>query len=94
MGWFCGLITRQSQQRTRHLYDYRVHIEQDQSTCSMKLPLEKYSGDPDAVAGSWVLLEVDTVEEVAENAAIAGAAATSRTGPVRMPNVTLVDQEG
>ena len=29
MGWFGGLITRQSQQRTRHRYDYRVHLEQD-----------------------------------------------------------------
>ena len=52
MGWFGSLITRQSQQRTRHLYDYRVHLEQDQSTRSMKLLLKKYSGDPYAVAGS------------------------------------------
>ncbi|CAN0237471.1 unnamed protein product, partial [Ectocarpus sp. 6 AP-2014] len=57
LGWFGGLITRQSQERTRHLYDYRVHFELDQSTRGMKLPLEKYSEDADAVVGSWVLLE-------------------------------------
>ena len=44
-------ITRQSQERTHHLYDYRVHLELDQSTRSMKLPLEKYTGEPDAVVG-------------------------------------------
>lgn len=64
MGWFGGLITRQSQQRTRQFYDYRVHFEEDQSTCSMKLPLEKYSGDPDAVMGSWVLLKGDAAQQV------------------------------
>ena len=48
---------------TRHLYDYRVHFERDQSTRSMKLPLEKYSGDADAVVGSWALLEGSTVEQ-------------------------------
>ncbi|CAB1112233.1 unnamed protein product [Ectocarpus sp. CCAP 1310/34] len=40
MGWFGRVITRQSQERTRHLYDYRVHLDLDQSTRSMKLPLE------------------------------------------------------
>ena len=45
MGWFGGMITRQSQERTRHLYDYRVHLEVDQSTRSMKLPLQMYQRD-------------------------------------------------
>ena len=27
MGWFRGLITRQSQERTRHIYDYRVQLD-------------------------------------------------------------------
>ena len=57
MGWFGGLITRPSQERTRHQYDNRVHLEEDQSTRSIKLPLEKYSGDPEAVKGFWILLE-------------------------------------
>ena len=30
MGWFGGLITRKSQERTKELYDYRVHLEEDQ----------------------------------------------------------------
>ncbi|CAB1105043.1 unnamed protein product [Ectocarpus sp. CCAP 1310/34] len=57
MGWFGGLITQQSQKDTRHLYDYCVQLELDQSTRKMKLPLDKYSGDSDAAVGSWVLLE-------------------------------------
>ena len=97
MGWFGGSITRQSQERTRHLYDYRVHLELDQSTRmhSMKLPLEKYTGELDAVVGSWVLLEENTAEQM-DGAAIEAVAVTgfSRSGRVRMPNVTLVDQEG
>ncbi|CAB1101345.1 unnamed protein product [Ectocarpus sp. CCAP 1310/34] len=52
-----GLITHQSQKDTRHLYDYCVQLELDQSTRKMKLPLDKYSGDSDAAVGSWVLLE-------------------------------------
>ncbi|CAB1106728.1 unnamed protein product [Ectocarpus sp. CCAP 1310/34] len=55
MGWFGGLIIQQSPQR--HLYDYCVQLEVDHSTRNMKLPLDKYSGDPDAAVGSWVLLE-------------------------------------
>ena len=93
MGWFGGMITRQSQERTRHLYDYRVHLEVDQSTSSMKLPLQRYSGDPGAVVGSWVLLERSTVEQLDGG----GAAATlgvSRAGRERRPNVTLIDQDG
>ena len=95
MGWFRRSITRQSQERTRHLSDYRVHLELDQSTRSMKLPLEKYTGEPDAVVGSWVLLEESTAEQM-DGAAIEAVAATgvSRSGRVRMPDVALVDQEG
>ena len=75
MGWFSGLITRQSQQRTRPLYDYCVHLEQDQSTRSMKLPMETYNGDPDAVVGSCVLLEGNTAEQV--DGVTIGAVATT-----------------
>ena len=82
MGWFGGLITRQSQERTRHIYDYLVQLHLDQSTRSMKLPLEMYGGDPDAVLGSWVLLERSTVGQMDGG----GAAATwgaSRAGRER-----------
>ena len=37
--------------------DYCVQLEVDHSTRKTKLPLDKYSGDPDAAIGSWVLLE-------------------------------------
>ncbi|CAB1111412.1 unnamed protein product [Ectocarpus sp. CCAP 1310/34] len=90
MGWFGGLITRQSQERTRHLYDYRVHLDLDQSTRGMKLQLEMYKGDPDAVVGSWILLERNTVEQVDGS----GATGTSGVaGRERRPNVILIDQE-
>ena len=37
MGWFCDLTTRKSQERTKEVYDYRVHLGEDQSVRSMKL---------------------------------------------------------
>ncbi|CAN0269093.1 unnamed protein product, partial [Pylaiella littoralis] len=52
-----GTITRQAQVRTRHLYDYRVFLERDGSTHSVKLPLAKYSVDGSAGEGSWALLK-------------------------------------
>ena len=57
MGWFGGYITRKSQERTSHVYDYRVHLEEDQSTGSMRLPLDRYTTDPSAALGAWALLE-------------------------------------
>ena len=95
MRWFGRAITRQSQERTRHMYDYLVHLEPDQSTRSMKLPFGKYTGEPDAVVGSWDLLVESTAEQM-DGAAIEAVAATgvSRSGRVRMPNVTLVGREG
>ena len=56
MGWFRGVITRKAQGRTSHLYDFRVFLETDGSTRSMKLPLAKYSVDGAAAEGSWALL--------------------------------------
>ena len=93
MGWFGGLIARQSQERTRHIYDYLVQLDLDQSTRSMKLPLEMYGGDSDAVLGSWVLLERSTVEQMDGGGATAPWGA-SRAGRERRPNVTLIDQKG
>ena len=88
MGWFGGLTTRQCQQRTRHLYDNRVYLERNQSTRNMKLPSDKYTGDPDAVVCSWVFLEGNTAEQ-ADGATI-GAVATkgvvvSRSGRHKRP---------
>ena len=56
MAWFGGLITPKSQERTKELYDYRVHLE-DQSVRSMKLPSRPYSTETSAAVGAWVLLE-------------------------------------
>ena len=56
MGWFRGVITRKAQARTSHLYDFRVFLETDGSTRSMKLPLAKYSVDGATAEGSWALL--------------------------------------
>ena len=62
MGWFGGLMTRKSQERTKAVYDYRVHLEADQSVRSMKLPSATYSTDSAAV-GAWVLLELNDAEK-------------------------------
>ena len=35
----------------------RVHLEEDQSVRSMKLPLGAYSTETNAAVGAWVLLE-------------------------------------
>ena len=45
MRWFGGRIPRKAQERTRHVYDYRVVFDRDESTRSMKLPLELYGTD-------------------------------------------------
>lgn len=59
LGWFGGLISRRAHPASRDVYDYRVVLHCDGSTCSMKLPLELYSTDEDAGVGAWVLLEVE-----------------------------------
>ena len=48
MGWFDGPITRKSQERTKGVYNSRVHVEEDQSVRSMKLPLGACSTDTSA----------------------------------------------
>ena len=45
LGWFGGVITRRAQEASRRAYDYRIMLEEDQSTLSVKLPLEAYSTD-------------------------------------------------
>ena len=57
MEWYGGLITRNSQERTKEVYDYRLHLEEDQSVRSMKLPLGTYRKETSAAVGAWVLLE-------------------------------------
>ena len=67
MGCFGGLIIRQSQERTKHVYDYhRVHLAEDQNVRSMKLLLDAYSTDPNAWVGAWVLLEPNDEEQTGD----------------------------
>ena len=56
MGWFRRVITRKAQARTSDRYDFRVFLETDGSTRSVKLPLAKYLADGAAAEGSWALL--------------------------------------
>ena len=57
IGWLRGTVTRQVQAGTRHPYDYRVLVERDGSTRSVKLPLTKNLVDGSSGEGSWTLLE-------------------------------------
>ena len=79
MGWFGGLITRKSQERTKDLYDYRGHLEEDQSVRSLKLPLGAYSTESSAAVGAWVLLQPNE-EEQREGAAVGGGGQNSQLG--------------
>ena len=95
MGWFGGLIARQSQERTRHIYDYLVQLDLDQSTRSMKLPLEMYrlveirmrywargSCLRGARSSRWMEAELQPRWALVEQEGNAG------------PDVTLIDQQG
>lgn len=79
IGWFGGLIARKSQERTKDLYDYRVHLEEDQSVRSLKLPLGAYSTESSAAVGAWVLLQPNE-EEQTEGAAVGGGGQNSQFG--------------
>ena len=57
--WSGGRIARKAQERTRHVYDYRVVLKRDESTRSVKLPLELYGTDEKGALGGLVLLEAD-----------------------------------
>ena len=107
MGWFGGLITRQSQERTKHVYDYRVRLAEDQSVRSMKLPLDAYSMDPNAGVGAWVLLNPNDEEQTGD--AVGGnmqecqlvvteaggeRPTVSSRGRTLTPNVRNVDRAG
>ena len=54
--WLKEIIARQAQAWTRHLHDFKVFLDSDGSTRSVKLPLTKYCVDGASVEESWVLL--------------------------------------
>ena len=104
MGWFGGVIIRQSQERTRDVFDNRMQHEQDQSERSMKLPLHVYNTEASATVGAWVLLESNKekkTEGIAEGGghnsrlghihAGVGRSAVSNRGETLTPNVRNVD---
>ena len=103
MGWFGGLITRKSQERTKQVNDYRAHLE-DLSVRSMKLPLDAYSTETSAAMGAWVLLECNDKERTGSTAEGGGQnsqlespeaggerPAVSSRGEALTPNVRNVD---
>ena len=78
MGWFRGVITRKAQARTSDRYDFRVFLETDGSTRSVKLPLAKYSVDGAAAEGSWALLS-RCADDDSQRTARARTTTSSRT---------------
>ena len=76
LGWFGGVITRRVHQKWRHDHDYRVILQADRSTRSMKLPLESYNTNEGNGVGAWVLLDIEPREEVRRS----GRAVTPNVG--------------
>ena len=56
MRWSGGRIARKAQERTRHVYDYRVVLKRDESMRSVKLPLELYGTHEHGALGTLVML--------------------------------------
>ena len=73
------------------MYDYRVALERDESTRSMKLPPELYRTDEQAALGAWVLLEANIA--LPQDAPVADSTprAMSRSGLLLSPNVRHTD---
>jgi len=87
LGWFGGKIMRRAQERTRDKYDYRVMLNEDESTHSMRLPIEEYDVDENAGVGAWVLLEPDAMP-VMQNQQVG----VRRSGRTLTPNVRNIHQ--
>ena len=68
-------------------YDYRVMLNEDESTHSMRLPIEEYDVDENAGVGAWVLREPIAVP-AAQDQHVGGR----RSGRTLTPNVRNIDQ--
>ena len=68
-------------------YDYRVMLNEDESTHSMRLPIEEYDVDENAGVGAWVLLESIALP-AAQDQHVGGR----RSGRTLTPNVRNIDQ--
>ena len=55
MGWFKGVIARKPQACTSDPFNFKMFIEINSSTRSVKLPLAKYSVNEAAAEESWAL---------------------------------------
>ena len=91
LGWFGERIASEPQQRTRHVYDYRVALERDESMRSMRLPLELYGTDEQAALGKWELLEANIAPLQDTPFADLTQRAMSRSGRLLSPNVRRTD---
>ena len=76
-----GVITRRAQKRAHSVYGYRVMLETNQSTLTMKLALDAYSADENVAVREWALLApaVGIYRSIAEGAACGQGAATRMT---------------
>jgi len=94
MGWFLGQISRAAPPQTSHTYDYRVVLAYDQSTISVKMPLDAYDVDEaNADVGAWALIEpIDDSEEPAGGCE--GEQPRRQGSRARTPNVRNSDQPG
>ena len=82
--WIGGRVPRKAQERTCHVYDYRVVLERGESTRGMKLPLELYGTDEQAAVGAWVLLEANIAPLQDAPVADPTPRAMSRSGRLRI----------
>ena len=86
------------------MYNYGVHLEEDQNVWSIKLPLGAYSTKTSAAVGAWVLLERNDKDQTGgavggdgqnsqlEDSEAGGEnPAVSGRGRVLTPNVRNVD---
>ena len=87
LGWFGGKITRRAQACTRDKYDYRVMLNEDESTHSMRLPIEEYDVDENAGVGAWVLREPIALPATQDQ-----HVGVLRSGRTLTPNVRNIDQ--
>ena len=62
LGWLGWVITRKVHKKQNRLeYGYRMILDVDQGTYSMKLPLNASSAEEDSVVGAWVPLKRPTL---------------------------------
>lgn len=74
---FGGQITRQSQERTKHVYDYRVQLAETPNVRNLKPSLDAFSTETNTVMGAWVLMERSDEEQTGVQSEGAGRTGSS-----------------